>query len=99
MKGETLSRLEPLLRAVRGYGVLTEVRPAAFHLDSRDFLHFHEEPDGLYADVRLSRGRIRLPVGTADEQAELLARIDDTLTSLEGHRRQPGLTGRHKTRR
>ncbi len=88
MKAESLSRLEPLLAVLRGYGLLSETRPGFFHLDGQDFLHFHEEPDGLSADVRLARGRVHLPVNSADEQAELLARIDDTLSSLERHRQR-----------
>lgn len=98
MKTRTLSRLEPLLRTLRGYAVLTETRPGAFHLDGRDFLHFHEEPDGLVADVRLARGRVRMPAATDAEQAELLTRIDDTLSSLERHR-QPRVGTRRPGRR
>lgn len=99
MREEALLQLEPLLRTLRGFGVLEEARTAAFHLDGRDFLHFHDEPDGLYADVRLARGRARLPVNTPGEQAELLARLDDTLSSLEDHRRKPGRGDRRRTGR
>lgn len=85
MKDSTLEILAPLLEVLRAYSVLNEVRPTAFHLDGRDFIHFHEEPEGLFADVRLSRGRVRLPVSTQAEQAELLERIEEKLSSLESH--------------
>ena len=86
MRDSTLEILDPLLKALRGYSVLEEVRPAAFHLNGKDFIHFHEdEPEGLVADVRLSKGRVRMPVGTRSEQAELIGRIDQKLSNLEVH--------------
>jgi hypothetical protein len=85
MKDSTLETLAPLLGVLRSYPVLNEVRPAAFHLDGGDFIHFHEEPEGLFADARLGRGRVRLPVSTQAEQAELLERIEEKLSSLESH--------------
>lgn len=83
MKDSTLETLASLLGVLRAYPVLNEVRPTAFHLDGRDFIHFHEEPEGLFADVRLSKGRVRLPVSTQAEQAELLERIEEKLSSRE----------------
>src|SRR5262245_4813537 len=83
MKSTTLDGIEPLLAVLREYSALSEIRPAAFHLNGRDFIHFHEEPDGIFADVRLSKGRIRMPVSTQQEQTELLERIEDTLSSLQ----------------
>jgi len=83
MKDSTLETLAPLLDVLRAYPMLNEVRPAAFHLDGRDFIHFHEETEGLFADVRLSKGRVHMPVSTQAEQAELLERIEEQLSSLE----------------
>lgn len=83
MKDSTLETLAPLLGVLRAYPILSEVRPTAFHLDGRDFIHFHEEPEGLFADVGLSKGRVRMPVSTQAEQAELLGRIEEKLSSLE----------------
>ena len=55
MREETIKTLSPLLNVLRGYSVLEEVRTAAFHLEGRDFIHFHdEEPKGIVADVRLA---------------------------------------------
>lgn len=85
MKAQTLERLAPLLAVLRASPALAEVRPAAFHLDGRDFLHFHDEADGLFADVRLTKGRVRLPVATRAEQAELLDRIEAQLSSPDTH--------------
>ncbi len=88
MKQVTAELLAPLLGALRGYSTLDEVKPATFHLRGRDFIHFHETPDGVVADVLLARGRVHMPVSTSREQAELLERIEHQLASLEAHGRQ-----------
>ena len=98
MREETLETLSPLLNVLRGYSVLEEVRTAAFHLEGRDFIHFHdEEPEGLVADVRLAKGRLRMPVSTRSEQAELLEKIEQKLSSLEARAEKPG-RGRQRRR-
>lgn len=72
----TLQSLKPLLDALRGFGTLVERRPGIFYLRSDAFLHFHEDPAGLFADVKLDRIHFeRLAVVTAADQAELLRRV------------------------
>jgi hypothetical protein len=88
MKSTTLERIGPLLAVLRGYSALSEIRPAVFHLGGRDFVHFHEMPEGIFADVRLAKGQVRMPVSTQPEQAELLERIEETLLALESHSRR-----------
>ena len=91
MKEETLAVLSPLLSYLRGYEVLDEVRQAQFHLKGKDFIHFHDdEPEGLVADVLLTKGRIRMPVATRAEQAELMDKIAQKLDSLENHQARKG---------
>lgn len=79
----TLARIEPLLRELRARPALRERRPGNFELKSRAFLHFHDDPSGVFADVRLAEEFVRLPVTTRAEQSELLDRIDDCLTAVE----------------
>lgn len=79
----TLDRIAPLLTELRARGVLRERRPGVFELKSRAFLHFHDDPSGVFADVRLAEGFARLPVTSRAEQAELLERIDDCLSAIE----------------
>ena len=99
MKDSTLDMLAPLLDALRGYSVLDEIRPAAFHLKGRDFIHFHEAPHGAVADLRLSIGRVQLPVSTNVQQAELLERIEPQLSSIESrvNRRRERGSKRHES--
>jgi len=85
VKLATLDCLAPLLAVLRGHPALREVRPTEFHLDGRDFVHFHETPDGIFADVRLSKGQIRVSVSTQAEQSELLDRMESTLEALLQH--------------
>jgi hypothetical protein len=88
MKKSTKEVIEPLLRVLRSYPVLEEVRAAEFYLKGRDFIHFHETDDGVVADVLLSRGRVSMPVDSPGEQAELLEKVESRFKSLEEHDRQ-----------
>jgi len=87
MKSSTLEALAPLLAVLRAHSALQEVRPATFHLDGRGFVHFHEGPEGVFADVLLAKGRVHMPVSSPAEQAELMERIDQVLESLERRER------------
>ena len=83
MKQATLDRIAPLLEELRAHPALSEARPAEFHVDGREFLHFHDDPDGVVADVLLTEGRMSMRVTSVAEQAELLDRIDHSLESLD----------------
>ena len=52
-----LDALEPLLADLRGLPGLKEKARGTFYVKSRAFLHFHEDPKGLFADIRDSAGR------------------------------------------
>lgn len=70
---EAIERLSELLAEVRALPGLTEKKPGVYYRKSRAFLHFHEDGDQLFADVRLSGpGFERLPSTTKKEQAVLL---------------------------
>ena len=62
---------------------LVEKRPGVFTLKSRAFLHFHDDPSGVFADVRLADAFVRMPVTSSSEQSDLLDRIDDCLSTVE----------------
>lgn len=79
----TLARIPGLLEELRRRPVLRERRPGLFELGSRAFLHFHDDPSGIFADVRLAEGFVRLPVTSASEQSDLLDRIDACLSAVE----------------
>jgi len=72
-----LDELEPLLAQIRAAAPLKEKSRGVFYLKSKAFLHFHEDPTGLYADVRAPDGGgfERLKVDEAPGRAALLARV------------------------
>jgi hypothetical protein len=72
---DALDRLEPLLLELRTVEWSVEKKRGVFYRKSAAFLHFHEEPAGLYADVRLSDEFDRYRVETESEQSRLPAAI------------------------
>ena len=86
---EALSKLQPILKALRGHSVLVERTPGSFYLRSSGFVHFHEDPTGLFADLKedlISFTRHRVTSRT--EQQAFLARLGRCLkgasTSAKG---------------
>jgi hypothetical protein len=80
-RGEDLDRLEPLLARLRAFDALRERSRGVFYLKSQAFLHFHEDPAGLFADVRAADGRgfDRIKVDEAAGVAELLRQVEAVL--------------------
>ena len=69
-----LDRIESLLARLRALP-LKEKSRGVFYLNSRAFLHFHEDPAGLFADIRADDGKDfdRLQVEAAEAQDALVA--------------------------
>jgi hypothetical protein len=78
-----LDELEGLLISIRALTGLKERSRGVFYHRSKAFLHFHEDPAGLFADVRNTEGtdfnRIRVddPAGAG----ELMARLRQALAA------------------
>jgi hypothetical protein len=70
-----LAALRDLLRDLSGVPELTQRRPGIFYRGGRAFLHFHEDPAGIFADVRTGDDFDRLRVTTAREQRVLVRRV------------------------
>jgi len=78
--------------------MLVERTPGAFYLKSKAFLHFHEDPSGIYADVKLDSTRFtRMRVTSAHEQANFVKSVrrclcpgkgNDNSEALEQHLRE-----------
>jgi hypothetical protein len=71
-----LDQLEPLLDRIRARGALREKSRGVFYLKSRAYLHFHEDPAGVFVDIRAADGKDfdRMKLDSAVE-TEILARI------------------------
>lgn len=74
-----LAAVEDVLSTLRTRAELTERKRGTFYRRSSAFLHFHEDPAGLFADVKLDKDFERLPVNTPEERQALLRRISETL--------------------
>ena len=74
-----LDELSALLAGLRKRKALTERTPGAFYRSSRAFLHFHEDPAGLFADLRVSDEWERFDVTTRAGQAKVLKLVDASL--------------------
>ncbi len=76
----TLQTLAPLLARLRALPGLVERRTGCFYKGSRAFLHFHEDPSGTHADVRLDGPDFtRLRAETAQEQDALVMAVGNAL--------------------
>ena len=77
-----LDRLEPLLAQIRALHGLKEKSRGVFYLKNRAFLHFHEDPKGLFADVRDATGRDFERIGVSGEvgREQLIALTRERLT-------------------
>ena len=66
---EALISLEKLLASLRVQPGLIERKPGIFYVKAKAYLHFHEDPAGIFADVRLNGSEFeRFPVNTRQEQ-------------------------------
>ena len=76
---EALRRLSDLLDQIRQRQGLREKKLGIFYRKSKSFLHFHEDPAGMFADISSGDNFDRYPVNTMKERQALLAAIDRTL--------------------
>ena len=76
-----LDGIEPLLERLRAFDGLAERKHGVFYRRSRAFLHFHEDGDDVYADVRLDGDTFeRMRVTTAVEQDHLVRAVARALS-------------------
>jgi hypothetical protein len=81
---ETLDQLEPLLEHVRRVPRMIERTPGCFYLGSKAYLHFHEDPLGIFADVKLNGEKFeRLRVSTKAERTRFLTLFNRNLKLRE----------------
>lgn len=75
---DALDQLEPLLAQLRPLPGMVEKKRGVFYRKSKAFLHFHEDPKGLFADLRDAAGVDfdRFDVTASDDQAALLTLVE-----------------------
>jgi hypothetical protein len=70
-----LDDLDDVLRQLRAVDGLTEKKRGVFYRGSRAFLHFHDDPSGLYAGIRLEATFERVRVTTKAERRRLISLV------------------------
>ena len=76
-----LDEIEPLLAKIRKLEGLKEPRRGTFYRGPSAFLHFHEDPAGMFADIKLDGDFQRFRVSTRKEIDAFLARAARALKS------------------
>jgi hypothetical protein len=74
-----LAGLTDLLTQIRAHEGLREKSPGTFYRKSKAFLHFHEDPAGMFADLNLGPDWKRFPATTGAERKALLSAIERAL--------------------
>ena len=70
-----LDELEPLLQSIRLLPKLKEPSRGVFYRKSRAFLHFHEDPAGLFADLRTGDDFQRRCINAPEDRLALLTEV------------------------
>jgi hypothetical protein len=82
---DTLQQLKDLLVELRQRTLLKEKSPGIFYVKSIAFLHFHDDPSGIFADVKLDQQNYsRHRVSTRTEWTALLKKVDRSLATWNG---------------
>lgn len=74
-----LRGLSELLEQIRVKEGIKEKKLGIFYRNSKSFLHFHEDPAGLFADLSAGADFVRYPANTKREWRTLLTAIDHAL--------------------
>ncbi|HXW85505.1 MAG TPA: hypothetical protein VEJ86_13945 [Candidatus Binataceae bacterium] len=76
-----LDQLEPILAEFRKMAELKEKKRGIFYRGAKAFLHFHEDPAGMFADLKTGADYQRFRANTRAEIAALLRAARKTLAA------------------
>jgi hypothetical protein len=79
---EALSQITRTLERVRSFHELKERKLGIFYLRGVSFLHFHEDPLGLFADLKVGEAWRRIDVTKAEGQDNLIREVSNELSRL-----------------
>jgi hypothetical protein len=86
MKHATEAALKPiqeLIGELRRLPGSVERKPGIFYVRGKAFLHFHEDPTGLFADVKIGNDWQRFPVNATRERAALVKLAAKALAKVQ----------------
>lgn len=71
----TLRQIAGVLAELRALPGLKEKSPGAFYRNGSAFLHFHEDPGGLFADVKVEGDWMRRTIDSKAARAALVSDV------------------------
>jgi hypothetical protein len=74
-----LDTIEPLLIELRRLEGVRERSRGVFYKKNSAFIHFHEDPAGIFVDVRTDREWLRLPVNKSSERRQFVRLVREVL--------------------
>jgi hypothetical protein len=87
-----LDQIDELLEKLRSYP-LKERSRGTFYRGSSAFLHFHEDPAGMFADLKLGGDFERFRISTKAERAAFLRAVATELAQQAGRSRDTRRAG------
>jgi hypothetical protein len=78
-----LAGLAGLIAQIRERPGLVEKKPGVFYRKGQAFLHFHEDPDGMFVDLRDGADWLRLHLPDDASWPNFLAALDRSLSGLK----------------
>lgn len=80
---DAIAALRPLLVEIRRDRTgITEKKPATFYRKGQALLHFHEDPAGLFADLKIDGAWRRFPMNLPRDRATFLSAWKRMLVGL-----------------
>ena len=71
-RNAALDSIETILAELRALPGLKERKRGAFYRKSSGFIHFHEDPQGMFADLKSGGDFVRFPLRSPAEIASFL---------------------------
>ncbi len=79
-----LDAIADLLAQIRTVPGLVEKKRGVFYRKGKAFLHFHEDPAGMFGDLRVADVWERFNVSAPDERLQFQGRLEVFVSALRG---------------
>jgi hypothetical protein len=84
---DALDQIEPILVEIRKLNGLKEKKRGTFYYGSSAFLHFHEDPAGFFADLKIDgKDFERFPVNSKTQTQTFLHRAAASFNAVKNGR-------------
>lgn len=80
---ETLEQIRSLLGGLRRLPHMVERKPGVFYVKGKAFLHFHEDPKGIFADIKVRKDWRRFVLNGTRDRSDFLKFAARTLLGAD----------------